>query len=257
MTQKRTPPPPPNRRGREMDVNGWLAKWESKIPGLARRVWHPERRGFSAQDVEQELRIAIMLACRHREAVGQPMNDGYINRVLRNTLISIGRSTRTQKVATINEDGAYQSAASLDAVVGENSGTLGDQLASALPRPDEAKEAIERDEGLSGLVYLLRSQLSPATFAMLHLRFSEEWTPETMAALLGYSAIEEWTCVNCGKHSSNPTARCCAKSNRSLKPIGADATGRISQTLSRAKAEAVTFLATIGVLTMDDAERVR
>jgi DNA-directed RNA polymerase specialized sigma24 family protein len=255
----RLPPPAPNRTSSRKPGPGrspeeiWLARWEPRIPALAAKVWHPERVGSDRHDVQQELRLAIMLACRHREASGEPVTDGYINRVLRNTLISIGRSTRTAKRSTINEDGFHQGAASLDAPLHDGA-VLADILPSPLAPPDAAMEAMERDEGLSGLVYLLRTQLSPATFAMLHLRFAEEWSPEMMAQLLGYGTIEEWTCRNCAKHSTNPTARCCPKPNRELQPIGQAATGRISQSLSRAKADAITFLGTLGVLGMEDAE---
>lgn len=245
MTRLIPPPPPPLPRPKQSRWEGELLRdWEAKLPGYARRVWHPERIGLGREDVVQELRLAIVLAARAyaQDSQAKP-SEAFIGTVLRNTLTSIVRLTLAQKRAIENEDGFMQGAE--EYIEGTHDLTDPEQPA------DAQMASAEDEEGFRGLVYLLRRSLSPAQFAVLHLRFAEEWPPELMVRVLGYADAPEWTCDNCGRRTSEDGARCCARPapNRRGVPAGV-AAQRMSQVIVRAKRDAVDFLHSIGVKTI-------
>lgn len=250
MTMRRNPPPPPPRRIRP---GRWeaavLEDWDRRIPSYARRVWHPERLGLTRDDVVQELRLALVLACRAyaKDSPERP-SDAFISTVLRNTATSIVRLTRAQKRAITNEDGFLQGAE--EYLEGVHEGV------SPLPDPEQAVAQVQEEDGFRGLVYLLREHLSPATFAVLHLRFAEEWEPEVMTTLLGHAAREEWVCRSCGCKTFDKERPCCSEPDKQhQEPAGVSvATQRMSQVLARAKVQALDYLASLGVYSYDDAQ---
>ena len=191
-----------------------LRKWEPQLRLYARKVWHPERAGLGRDDVLQELRLAVILACRL--ASPDLPTDAYLRKVLANTATSIVRLTCAQKRAVTNEDGFLEGAGEFTEGCIEHP-TLD---------PEQALHVMEAERHLQTFVFRLRQGLSPAQFALLHLRFAHEWTPEAIATNLGY-----------GTDVGTKTAA-----------------HRVSQALQRAKAQAVAFLATIGVSAYEDTE---
>lgn len=179
------PPPPPSRgsiRRRDCPVPGEgevLARWEVRVRRRARRVRGRYRLGLEIDDVEAELRMALLDVIRAYYAeTGRLAPDPLLMHALKWRHQHLERAGRVpyrvfdeqvRAAIGVDDDGqAEPEVADTDTMIA-----------------DAAMVASEQEEVYEALVYALRRDLPPAAFAILHLRAVEELTPREIAAMTG------------------------------------------------------------------------
>jgi RNA polymerase sigma factor (sigma-70 family) len=176
------PPPPPLRRGSGAfaPVQGereLLQRWERVICAASRRVYYPENLGMSAEDVRQDLRVTLVSAARRYAAergAGALPPGPFLTTVIKRRVFVLIRDSqvpfRRDEQARPAEDGKTWWHPQSD-----------------LQSADAKIEATDREAICSALVYVLRRRLTPAQFALIHLRYIEGLAPQQIAKTLGCS----------------------------------------------------------------------
>lgn len=184
---KRYVPPPPGvdpeacRAPGEAEI---LADWEDRIAANARKVKHPARLGFDLTDVESEIRMALLTAIRKFYHEHHELPSGrWMTVVIQRRAMHFNRSCRVWH--RVVEDMVRCSWTDDTA---EEEEFEANRLARIPDGGDSVTEIMSRaedEEAYRGLVYLLRTNMPPAAFAVLHLRIVEELTPREIADLAG------------------------------------------------------------------------
>ena len=173
----RKPPPPPGWDRRqspyELDV---LTRWDTRIRRMSRRVWHGHKVGMNADDIYDEIREAVLLAVRkYTWKHGECPPDPFINVVSRRRKLHIIRAIN----ANMRE---HEWLMPMQDDEGED---MHPEVMDETDPFDTVLQAMERDDGVSGLMYALRRNIPPAAFAILHLRYVDELSPGEIAEVVG------------------------------------------------------------------------
>lgn len=169
--------------GGAVDWEAELKKWEPSVRQLAKVVRHPDRLGMSPEDVKQELRLAVVLHLRR----DPDASDGKVYVGLRNLAIDFHRRTAAHKRSVCDQaDGTRSSASQFIEGAAMDCDVTGlDPAAAAL--------AAEELAAFRGLIYLLREKLSPAQFAILHLRYEQGYAADEVASATSRPPQRIWT----------------------------------------------------------------
>lgn len=153
----------------------------------ARRVYYPHRLGMDHEDVVADLQLALVKAIRrhrwnHSELLPDPLVRTIVKRrvsvLIRNTVAKY-RESLYHCSLPVNEEGDQLQPEQL---VADDAPSQEDQFAQ-----DELQAVCQ------ALQYALQRNMSPAVFAVLHLRCVEELTPTQIAEL---SKLRSWQQVS-------------------------------------------------------------
>ena len=182
MTQRIIPPPPglPAERWRAPGEEALLLEVESQIQINARRVVNGKRIAMDVDDVEEEIRMMVLIAIRRFAAKrGELPPRPFLTTVIKRRVQHFNRATRVwwrvlDEVVrkALAEQGDAESPLMLDIPDGSTA-------------VDDSMTQEDQEEVYRALVYVLQQNLPPAAFAVLHLRIIEELSPQEIAQLTG------------------------------------------------------------------------
>jgi len=191
-----------------------LREFDSIVVATARRIFSGEAAAMGQEDLQSELRMAVVLSCRKWHADGHKgkPEPAWIQRAVSSRKLNLIRTIKRAQANEPHESGSDE----------EGDNPL-DRVACDLPSPGTVAEAAERRDALAGLVYALREGMTPNAFALLHLRYVEEHSPADIERRVGL-------------------------------PTQGKPGQRVSRKLWRAKKQARELLDALGMTTVDDEE---
>jgi RNA polymerase sigma factor (sigma-70 family) len=167
---------------------GLLKEVESQIQINARRVAHSKRIAMDVDDVEEEIRMMVLVAIRRFAAEkGMLPPRCFLTTVIKRRAKHFSRATNLwwrafedimMQAATANTDDAVES--------------IVERVVDATPAVDETMTEAEQEEVYRALVYVLQRDLPPAAFAVLHLRIVEELHPQEIGQLTGIGRCDAY-----------------------------------------------------------------
>ena len=203
------------RKGASMSVPGEglsLSEWEDRIQGYSRRVVGRRRLGMELDDVAQDLRMTFINAVRKYAAThgGEIPPGQLMTTVLQRRVGKLNRGSRVWfRMLDDSVRRQHDDDSPFDTVPDEH-----------VEQADQEMARAETEAACEALVYALRANVTPMTFAILHLRLIEELTPSEIAEVID----------------------------------GTTTAGGLSKRIAYAKRIAADFLASRGIHTMEDLE---
>jgi DNA-directed RNA polymerase specialized sigma24 family protein len=174
MRRSADPLPPPTKR-RVPGESALYAHWIPIVSSMARKVFYPEHLSMGREDVEQDLMLTLCeFTRRYYAGHGKLPPGAYIRHALKWRVKVLVRASKVQfRVATTRAKTTW---------------TDDEGRESPIDFPDES--GVGADERLAqaelsdvceALVYAVRQNLTPAAFAVMHLRYIEGLTPAEIA----------------------------------------------------------------------------